>query len=118
MVASRDPEIDEPGPDDLYDVGVAGVVARMIKVPDGTLRILVQGAQRVRHRRVRRRPSPTSWRAIEELPDELEPSPELEALFRNVQTTFSADHRAGSRTCPRSCRSRWPTSRTRPSSRT
>ena len=48
MVASRDPENDEPGPDDLYDVGVAGVVARMLKVPDGTIRILVQGTQRVR----------------------------------------------------------------------
>ena len=48
MVASRNPELDLPGPDDLYDVGVAGVVARMLKVPDGTLRILVQGTQRVR----------------------------------------------------------------------
>ena len=38
MVASRDPEDEEPGPDDLYDVGVVGVVARMIKVPDGSLR--------------------------------------------------------------------------------
>ena len=48
MVASRDPENEEPGPGELYDVGVVGVVARMIKVPDGTLRILVQGTQRVR----------------------------------------------------------------------
>jgi ATP-dependent Lon protease len=47
MVASRDPEDENPGPDDLYDVGVAGVVARMLKVPDGSLRILVHGAQRV-----------------------------------------------------------------------
>jgi ATP-dependent Lon protease len=30
MVASRDPELDEPGPDDVYDIGVAGVVARML----------------------------------------------------------------------------------------
>ena len=48
MVASRDPEHEEPGPDELYDVGVVGVVARMLKVPDGTIRILVQGTQRVR----------------------------------------------------------------------
>src|SRR3954463_15593550 len=47
MVASKNPELDTPGPDDLYRVGVAGTVARMIKVPDGTLRILVQGGQRV-----------------------------------------------------------------------
>ena len=48
MVASRDGTIEQPAPDQLYDVGVVGVVARMLKVPDGTLRILVQGAQRVR----------------------------------------------------------------------
>ena len=48
MVASRSPELETPGPDELHDVGVVGAVARMIKVPDGSLRILVQGAQRVK----------------------------------------------------------------------
>ena len=48
MVAGREPEVEAPGPDQLYDVGVAGMVARMLKVPDGSLRILVQGGQRVR----------------------------------------------------------------------
>ncbi len=48
LVASRDPEVDEPGPEQLYDVGVVGVVARMLKVPDGTIRILVQATERVR----------------------------------------------------------------------
>src|SRR5215211_5679833 len=42
MVATKDPDNEEPGPDDLYRVGVVGVVARMLKVPDGTVRILVQ----------------------------------------------------------------------------
>jgi ATP-dependent Lon protease len=37
MVASKDPELDAPGPDDLYRVGVVGTVARMMKIPDGTL---------------------------------------------------------------------------------
>ena len=48
MATSRDASLDEPGPGDLYDVGVAGVVARMLKVPDGSVRILVQGTHRVR----------------------------------------------------------------------
>ena len=48
MVAAKVPEQEEPGPDDIYRVGVAGVVARMLKVPDGTIRILVQGTQPVR----------------------------------------------------------------------
>ena len=89
LVASRDPELEEPGPDQLYDVGVVGVVARMLKVPDGTMRILVQATERVRigdyvteepylvaaDRGAARRAS--------------SPSPELEALTRNVQRTFS-----------------------------
>ncbi|MGZ4324455.1 MAG: LON peptidase substrate-binding domain-containing protein, partial [Solirubrobacteraceae bacterium] len=48
MVASANPEAESPGPEDLYSVGVLGVVARMIRVPDGTLRVLIQGGQRVR----------------------------------------------------------------------
>jgi ATP-dependent Lon protease len=88
MVGSRDPENDSPGPDDLYDVGVAGVVARMMKVPDGTLRILVQGGQRVRITDYVTE-EPYLVARIEVLEDVLEPSPELEALARNVQNTFS-----------------------------
>ncbi len=88
MVASRDPDIEEPGPDDLYDVGVVGVVARMIKVPDGSLRILIQGAQRVRlEDYVAEQPYLVA--RISEIPDVVEESPELEALTRNVQTTFA-----------------------------
>ena len=48
MVASRNPELEAPGPEQLHDVGVVGTVARMLKVPDGTLRILVQAGPRVR----------------------------------------------------------------------
>jgi ATP-dependent Lon protease len=88
MVASRTGDIENPGPDDLYDVGVAGVVARMLKVPDGTLRILVQGSQRVSLTDYVQR-DPYLVTKIEPLPDIVVPSPELEGLHRNVQSTFS-----------------------------
>jgi ATP-dependent Lon protease len=88
MVASRDPEKENPGADELYRVGVAGVVARMLKVPDGTLRILVHGAQRVRIGDFIAT-EPYFVARIEEAPDELVPSPELEALSRNVRATFT-----------------------------
>jgi ATP-dependent Lon protease len=88
MVASRDSEVEEPGPDDLHEVGVVGVIARMLKIPDGSLRILVQGAQRVHlDEFVSERPYLVA--RISELPDVVEQSPELEALTRNVQTTFA-----------------------------
>ena len=88
LVAARDPEPEEPGPDGLYEVGVAAIVARMLRVPDGTVRIVVQATERVRI---------TDWVAeepylvakIESLPDEVSESQELEALTRNVQRTFT-----------------------------
>ncbi|HEX5375715.1 MAG TPA: endopeptidase La [Solirubrobacterales bacterium] len=88
MVAARDPENEEPGPKDLYGVGVVGVVARMLKVPDGTLRVLVQGTQRVRLGPYVAE-DPYLVARIEELPDVVEDGTELEALTRNVQRTFS-----------------------------
>ncbi len=88
MVASRDPELDEPGPDQIERVGVAGVVARMLKVPDGTIRILVQGTKRVRLGRFVAT-EPYLVATVEELEDVVDPGPELEALTRNVQRTFS-----------------------------
>jgi len=87
MVASTDGDLETPGPDDLYRVGVAGAVARMLKVPDGTLRILVQGAQRVRiDEFVAEQPYLVA--SVTEMPDILKPSAKLEALTRNVQNTF------------------------------
>ncbi len=88
MVASRNPELELPGPDELYDVGVLGVVARMIRLPDGSLRVLIQGGQRVRI---------VSWVRTEpylvaqvaESPDVVTESAELVALMRNVQQTFT-----------------------------
>jgi ATP-dependent Lon protease len=88
MVAARDPENEEPGPKDLYEVGVVGMVARMLKVPDGTLRVLVQGTQRVRLGPYVAE-EPYLVARIGELPDVSEDGPELEALTRNVQRTFS-----------------------------
>ena len=88
MVASKDAENDTPGPDDLYGVGVAGSVSRMMKVPDGTLRILVQGGERVKLSGYVTE-TPYLVANVEPMADEVTPSPELEALTRNVQNTFS-----------------------------
>jgi ATP-dependent Lon protease len=88
MVAARDAEKDEPGPTDLFNVGVVGVVARMMKVPDGSLRILVQATQRVQlGSYVSEQPYLVA--RVTEMADVSEPSAELEALSRNVQQTFS-----------------------------
>jgi ATP-dependent Lon protease len=88
MVASRNPELESPGPEDLYSIGVLGVIARMIRVPDGTLRVLIQGSQRVALERFTQT-EPYLAAEIAERPDIVRHSPELTALMRNVQQTFS-----------------------------
>jgi ATP-dependent Lon protease len=88
MVAIRNADVEVPGPDDLYAVGVLGVVARMIRVPDGTIRVLVQGGQRVRIESWEKT-EPYLVARIAEAPDIVKETPELVALMRNVQQTFS-----------------------------
>jgi ATP-dependent Lon protease len=88
MIAGRSPEVETPSPDGLYEVGVIGVVARMIRVPDGTLRVLIQGGQRVRVQRWLAT-EPYLVAEVEEAPDVIEQTPELLALMRNVQQTFT-----------------------------
>ena len=78
----------------LYDVGVVGTVARMLKVPDGTLRILVQGGQRVRIDDTWPR-SPTWSRAITELPDVVERGPGADGADAQRPADVLAHHRGG-----------------------
>jgi ATP-dependent Lon protease len=88
LVTVKDSEIETPGFDDLYEVGTAAVIHKMIKVPDGTLRILVQGLRRVRVAEPAG-DEPYLVARIEEVPDVVEGSPEVEALTRNVQNLFA-----------------------------
>ncbi len=46
VVAQRDPEVEDVGPEDLYDIGTEAVIGRMLKMPDGTTSVLVQGQRR------------------------------------------------------------------------
>jgi ATP-dependent Lon protease len=46
LVAQLDPAEDDPGRDDLYDLGVTATVLQLLKLPDGTVRVLVEGRQR------------------------------------------------------------------------
>src|SRR5439155_3947593 len=48
LVTARDASVDVPGWNDIYEIGTTAVIHKMIRVPDGTLRILVGGLQRIR----------------------------------------------------------------------
>ena len=87
LVTVQDEDVETPSWDGLYDVGTAAVVHKMIRVPDGTLRILVQGIRRIELER-RVLDEPYLLGEFVERPDELEETKELEALTRNVQSLF------------------------------
>lgn len=48
LLSQKDITVEEPTPDDLYDIGTVGLIVRMLKLPDGRHRVLVQGISRVR----------------------------------------------------------------------
>ena len=87
LVTVKDSEVEQPGWDDLYEVGTAAMVHKLIKVPDGTLRILVQGIQRVRLDS-RMQEDPYLVGTFSVVPDVETESREVEALTRNVQMLF------------------------------
>jgi ATP-dependent Lon protease len=87
LVTTRDASVEVPGFDDLYEVGTVAIVHKLIKVPDGTLRILVQGLDRVRLDQ-RIDTDPYLLAEFSALPDVIVETPELKALIRNVQGLF------------------------------
>ncbi|GAB7078536.1 endopeptidase La [Megalodesulfovibrio paquesii] len=48
VLSQRDEQVDEPGPEDLYTVGTVCQIMRMLKMPDGRLKVLVQGVTRAK----------------------------------------------------------------------
>jgi ATP-dependent Lon protease len=88
LVTSRNAEVDAPGAADLHRVGTAAKVHKMIRVPDGTLRVLVQALHRVELQQVAR-DEPFLEGVFTELPDVVPETKEVEALTRNVETLFS-----------------------------
>ena len=47
LVAQKDAEVEEAGPDDCYRVGSVARIARLLRIPDGTIQVIVQGLQRI-----------------------------------------------------------------------
>ncbi len=89
LVASKDPELDEPAPDEVYQVGTAALIHRLIKSPDGTIRIIVQGVERI-HIDEWTAEEPYLRAKVSTNPDFLpdEGDVEAEALMRNVVDLF------------------------------
>jgi ATP-dependent Lon protease len=88
LIAVRKEDVEEPGWNDIYSVGAEAAISRMLKMPDGTLRLLVQGVRRIRLLEPVR-DDPYLVGRFEADPDVIDVSDEIEALTRNVQSQFA-----------------------------
>src|SRR6201981_3261847 len=87
LAAQKDARVSEPGPDDFYNVGTLGVVVQLLRLPDGTVKALLEAKKRAR---VVRYVSQDEYFQVEaeEIEEGCERTTEVEALMRSVNTTF------------------------------
>jgi ATP-dependent Lon protease len=87
LVAQKDAAKDDPAAGDIFTVGTIGTVLQLLKLPDGTVKVLVEGGNRARI--VRYADNPSFFQAYAEpLPERVAEPSELEALTRTVVSQF------------------------------
>ncbi len=87
LVAARNPELENPGPADLYPVGTIASVHRLFRAPDNTIRLLVQGIMRFRVVEITAE-EPYLQARVEIAPEFVESGVEIEALARTARDQF------------------------------
>ncbi len=87
LVAQKSAAKDEPNPEDLYDVGTVSTILQMLKLPDGTVKVLVEGVQRARIESVLT-DKPNFEAEIELIAAEEPDSTEVEAMRRTLLAQF------------------------------
>src|ERR1044072_2452231 len=101
LACQKDLDKEEPQQDDLYQVGTVAVIMRMLKLPDGRIRILVQGVSRARIKTVNSG-GEFLQAQLEVMPEVLAPerSLEVEALMRNVRGSMEKSANLGKNISP------------------
>jgi ATP-dependent Lon protease len=87
LFAQKDPETEDPGADDIYDVGTGGMILKMLRMPDGSARIMVQGITRLAVKDFIQT-TPYFKAKIERLEGAEKKTTKIEALQRNALNLF------------------------------
>ncbi|MDK2823344.1 MAG: ATP-dependent Lon protease [Clostridia bacterium] len=87
LATQKEAETDEPTEDDIYNVGSVAEIKQILKLPGGTIRVLVEGLHRAKSLRLVAT-DPYFKAELEEFEEEEEKSPEIEALMRSVTFQF------------------------------
>ena len=86
LVTQKNPAQDDPGEDDIYTIGTLASVVQLLKLPDQTVRVLVEGKQRARIKRFL--PNANFFQVEAELLPDVIDEREVEALTRSAATQF------------------------------
>ncbi len=86
-IFAQRPNTEEPTPENSYPIGTAAVIARMFKLPDGSVRALLQGLERIRLVEVTQR-APFFKGKVQVLVEKVAKTTELEAMARNLANQF------------------------------
>src|SRR5215216_3845619 len=87
LVMQKDAELEGAGPDDVYDIGTISTIHQMMRVPDGTVRLAVQGNERMRVIEFLSE-EPYLVARVQRVPEQIEESVEVDALTRNTLELF------------------------------
>jgi ATP-dependent Lon protease len=87
LSSQKDAKTNDPSEDDIYKIGTLGSVVQMLKLPDGTVKVLIEGKRRARVAKFVSNPE-FFLVDIEEAPEVVERNTEIEALVREVHSTF------------------------------
>lgn len=87
LVTAFNPEQEKPGPNEVHTVGTLAAIHRLFRAPDGTIRLLVQGLQRI-HIEEFTATEPYLKGQVITIPEVIEDEIEVEALVRNVTEQF------------------------------
>ena len=99
LAAQKDAKTHHPGPDDIFRVGTVGEIMQMMKLADGTVKVLVEGKKRARIERYL--DSEDHFQVeITELPEVSEMNSELKALVRSVTSAFETYVKLGKKISP------------------
>ncbi len=87
LVTQREAGLDDPGPDEIYSLGVKGTILQLLNLPDGTVKVLVEGGERVRITDYEAE-EPYFLARTEMAPEETGDETDLDALARSVMSQF------------------------------
>lgn len=87
LVAQKAANKDEPAPEDIYEMGVIANILQLLKLPDGTVKVLVEGIQRARLESIDDTDEYYSVTALPVVPSD-EERPDLEAMRRTINEQF------------------------------